>query len=87
MIAEGEAWRLGLCWGGRGGVLGVGRRVRGLRGRFKHSVIGGRLGGVCVHGWIDGFWGSNLSWPWPGASVRIRRGPQVQSRWLGLSRF
>lgn len=43
-----------------------------------------------MDGWMDGFWGSNLSWPWPGALVQIRQGPQEtqeQCRWLGLGRF
>lgn len=41
-------------------------------------------------GWLDGFRGSNLSWPWPGALVRIRWGPQEpreQGHRLGLGRF
>lgn len=44
---------------------------------------------VCLHGWMDRSWGPNLSWPWPRALVRIRRGPrepQEQSRWPGLGR-
>lgn len=39
---------------------------------------------------LDGFLGSNLSWPWPAAIVQIRRGPK-ESRELscrpGLGRL
>lgn len=68
-------------------MLGGGlHQLQGLRGRFKHSLWGADSE-VCVHGWIDGFWGSNLSWPWPGALVLIRWSSQEQGCWPGLGRL
>lgn len=40
-----------------------------------------------MHGWMDGFWGSNLSWLWPGALVWIRRGPPRVPRAGPLARI
>ncbi len=73
---------------GEGGCVLGGwlRRVQGLRGRFTHSLQGADSE-VCVHGWIDGFWGSNLSWPWPRALVQIRRGPQEPEKARPLARI
>lgn len=75
---------------GEGGCVLGGAPTSPRIKRPVQTLVLGADSEVCMHGWIDGEWGSNLPWPWPGALVRIRQGPsraRDQGRWLGLRGF
>lgn len=78
---DGDAW--GLCFfagGGGGGRCVLGWRAPPspwIKGPIQPRYGGQRLRFVCVDGWQ----GSNLPWPWPGALVRIKRAPKSLQSW------